>query len=446
MTNLPNHIYFNLELEKQIKNSLLNKSELAVILMDLDYFKNINDTFGHTIGDKLLKIFSKRISQHLHSGDTIARLGGDEFALILPSLANKEKVNIYKSKFKQAVNKEFIVDDKEFFIGTTMGICFLEDECTPEELLRRADIALHEAKNLGRGSICVFSEHLNQIARTKHTIENDLRRAIDKNELFLEFQPQHCLETNRLIGIETLLRWKHSEHGLISPAFFIPFAEKSNLIVNISECVISESMKCYSIIREQIGSDFLMSINLSAKELRYQGVIEQLIRCCSDNNIDHQFIELELTENSIMHDEASIVTQTLRKRGFSIAIDDFGTGYSSFGRLINFPVDRLKIDKSFVEYLPEQGQNATIVEAAIKLGKAFNAKVIAEGVENMAQVEFLKSQHCDQAQGYYYSKPLPMYDLINYMIGQSSTCQYINQDDSVVIFKPFFSNNLNRQR
>lgn len=438
LTNLPNRAYFNHRLEEEIIKADRNHEMLAVILLDLDYFKNINDTFGHPVGDALLKEFAERLKKGFRKTDTVARLGGDEFALILSNIRRHSEITMYKRIIKQAADKEFLLEGKELSIGVTAGISVFENACSADEMVRRADIALYDAKRKGRGNVSFFSKKLNQLAHKNLMMENDLRRAIKQKQFHLVYQPQYCLNTNKIVGVECLLRWNHPEHGMMMPDKFIQFAEENNLIVSLSQWVIEESIDHFCRIKEETGHDLTMAINLSAKELRQKSLIDQLSQMTIDKGIDREFIELELTENSILNDEAAKAAQSLRKRGFKVAIDDFGTGYSSLGRLMNFPVDRLKIDRSFIANLSDGRQSVVIVEMIIKLARAFSMTVIAEGVENEGQVEFLKSRGCDQAQGFYYSKPLPLEALIDLVKTRPSDVKQITTvNDAIILFKPY---------
>jgi diguanylate cyclase (GGDEF)-like protein/PAS domain S-box-containing protein len=409
LTGLPNRTLLHDRLAKALAGARRQKDKVALLFLDLDRFKNINDSLGHSAGDLLLKEAAERLKNTARGQDTVARLAGDEFLIVLTDVKDIPDAAVAAERFMDAITAEFIVQGQQLNVSCSLGISiFPEHGSDGETLIKHADAAMYSAKDYGRDSFRFFTEDMNAQAVERLTLENSLRLALDRQELFLEYQPQMDMNTGRVTGLEALLRWQHPELGLVPPDKFIRIAENSGLIMPIGEWVLSTA--CWQARKWQDAGlpPVPVAVNVSAVQFRQEGFREFIRRVLHETGLASQYLELELTESLLLSnaDVRFQVLQDLKAMGLKLAIDDFGTGYSSFSYLKHFPVSKLKIDRSFVSDVAVNPDDAAITAAIISMAKSLNLKVIAEGVENEAQMSFLRAHHCDEIQGYYFSRPL----------------------------------------
>ena len=417
LTDLPNRALVMDRLAHASAQADRHKEILAVLFLDLDRFKTINDTLGHPAGDSLLQQAAKRLKTTLREEDTIGRVGGDEFLILVSELTTLEDVGHVADKILKALSAPFLVADYELHVSASIGISlYPRDTDDADALIQYADTALYLAKEQGRNTFRFFSPELDSSVRTRLHLENDLRSAIDKNQLFLQYQPLMDLETGHCSGAEALLRWQHPEHGLISPDDFIPIAEETGLIIPIGEWVLSQACLQARLWQDAGMVDFRVSVNLSRRQLEQAGLPATLRQILHETGCPPQLLELEITESSTMsHPEQAIIRlNALHEMGIGLALDDYGTGYSSLAYLKRFPLDRMKIDRSFVEGIPDDSDDVAIVQTTIVMARQLRLKVVAEGVETSAQRAFLKALGCDEIQGYLFAKPMSAGDVRNH--------------------------------
>ena len=410
LTGLPNRNLLADHLQYAISLAKRSNGQLAVIFIDLDRFKEINDTLGHSVGDAFLIEVGKRLKAVLRESDTLSRLGGDEFILVLPDTDAQGAANIVDSLL-EAVAQPYQVEHYALIVTASIGIAiYPNDGEDPETLLRSADTAMYRAKEDGRSGYRYFTAEM-QVAATRHMqLVNAMRRALEENQFHLHFQPQFSLENDQIIGVEALLRWQHPELGAISPMEFIPVSEDCGLILPIGEWVIRTAVHQLKQWLERGYPPMIMAVNLSAVQFRHRSLPSLVTNILADAGLPADLLELELTESVAMHDPkgAIAVMDNLHDRGIRMSIDDFGTGYSSLNYLKKFRVYKLKIDQSFIRDISTDSEDRAIVAAIISMSRSLGLKTIAEGVETVEQLAFLREQGCDEAQGYYFSKPLPI--------------------------------------
>ncbi len=414
LTSLPNRVLVMNRLEQAIAHAQRQNKMLAVLFVDLDHFKTINDTLGHLAGDTLLQKAGVCLVDILREEDTIGRVGGDEFLILLPGLDRPQDAAHVTEKIIESLSVPFKVAGHELHVNASVGISlYPRDAKESETLVKYADTALYLAKEQGRNTFRFFSPELDARVRARLHMENDLRYAIERNELFLHYQPQIEQSSGKFIGAEALLRWQHPIHGLVSPAEFIPIAEETGLIVPIGEWVLREASSQARKWKSLGSSDFQVSINLSRRQLEQKDFAKTVHQILEESRCDPNLIELEITESSAMNEpeEAIIKLQALHDMGIQLAIDDFGTGYSSLTYLKRFPFDRLKIDQSFVSGIPDDADDIAIIQITIMLAHQLRLKVIAEGVETERQREFLQENGCEEMQGYLFGKPMSPVEL-----------------------------------
>lgn len=418
LTRLANRAMFEESLDRAVSLSQRRGSSFAVMLLDLDRFKEINDTLGHNVGDMLLVLIAERLKKVTRAEDVIARLGGDEFALLLEGITTQDVAGSIARKILDALSKPTPIDGKNLNISTSIGIAMCpENGRSPITLMQNADMALYLAKDKGRNNYQFFTDELQQRLHHELTLEQELRVAIKKEQFCLHYQPQVSLSEGHVIGFEALVRWNHPDKGLLSPDAFIPIAEKTGLIVEIGDWVLRAACAQLKVWRDMGFQDLQMAINISPKQLRGKHFFDEIIEVMEQNRLDIDSIELELTEAMFTDTSERNLSffRKIRDQGIRIAIDDFGTGYSSLGYLKHFPVDRLKIDRSFVSGDNTGLEERNITQSIITLGHGLGMKVIAEGIETLEQAELLKNQSCDEGQGYYFSKPLSVPDAVQFL-------------------------------
>ncbi len=410
LTSLPNRAMFLERLDHALTRARWTKRPLAVLFLDLDRFKNINDTLGHDIGDGALRVTAERLKSCVREGDTVARLGGDEFTVLLEDIANSADVPAVAQKITDALSRPFELEGREFAITTSIGISlFPNDGDDSLKLLRNADTAMYRAKDQGRNKFQFYSAEMSAKALEKFMLENSLRHALEREEFLLYYQPQVNLSTGRIGGVEALLRWQHPDLGLIPPVQFIPVAEETGLMKSIDEWVLRAACAQAQAWQSAGTPPVSMTVNLSGRTLSEPGLADTVGQALRATGLAPRFLELEITENVIMQNAPATVEMlaALNRMGVRLAIDDFGTGYSSLSYLKRFPIDTLKIDQSFVRDITTDSNDASIVTAIIAMGHGLGLKVIAEGVETQGQLGFLRNQGCDGIQGFLFSRPLP---------------------------------------
>ncbi|MDQ2075884.1 EAL domain-containing protein [Marinimicrobium sp. ABcell2] len=410
LTGLPNRALLYAELEKALVIAEREKGRLALLYLDLDMFKDVNDMLGHTVGDELLRQVAKRLQHSVRRTDTVSRLGGDEFAILLTGFEPLKYLGDVSLKVARHLRAPFVLGQDTIDVSVSIGVSvYPEDGRDADTLVKHADVAMYQAKACGRDNIQYFAQEMNERAIERFHLEADLRRAIAEHQLSLCFQPQIALNSGRIIGAEALLRWKHPQKGLIPPDRFIPVAEQSgHLMMSIGDWVLEEACRQAKAWSDGGQAPIRISVNVSMTQLRsdrFQKRVEQLLH---QYHMSPDQLQLELTESIIMSDVAGAKDhiRALKELGVRIAVDDFGTGYSSLSYLKDLPVDELKIDQSFVHDISLDANKAAIVQAVIRMGQSLKLRVIAEGVEDQAAVDFLTSNDCEAAQGYYYSKPI----------------------------------------
>lgn len=409
LTGLPNRMMLHDRLTQAIAHSEREQRKVAVMFLDLDRFKVINDTLGHLVGDKLLKIVGDRISSVARITDTVSRLGGDEFAILLTDVGNSDDLAAIAIKILRSVAVPCVIDGNEIEVTTSVGISvFPEDGVDSESLLAHADAAMYQAKLNGRNVYQFFTHDMNRRSLERMSMKNKLSHALERDELYLLYQPQVDLQSGCIIGAEALVRWDHPLYQNVLPSQFIPIAEENGLIPQIGEWVLREACRQNQEWRKQGLIEITMAVNLSTIQFRQKNLGETIKTILHESGLPPSGLELEITEGSVMHDaEAAILLlEDMKAMGLKLSVDDFGTGYSSLSYLKRFPIDKFKIDQSFVHDLATDKDSAMIVNAIITLAHGLNLKVIAEGVETAEQVAFLKHHGCDEIQGYYFSKPV----------------------------------------
>ncbi|OEU59589.1 MAG: hypothetical protein BA870_02535 [Desulfuromonadales bacterium C00003094] len=411
LTGLPNRTLLMDHMELAFGSAVRASNSAAVLLLDLDNFKQINDTLGHAKGDLLLKQVAQRLRTEIRKGETVARWGGDEFVLLLPDVNNEMAVASVARKIMELLTEHtYDLDGSEVYSSASIGIAlYPQNGLDSETLLKHADTAMYEAKKDGRNDYHFFSEQMHQKAIERHTLEGCLHRALGRGEFFLVYQPQLDLLTGETVGMEALVRWQSPDRGLVSPAEFIPVAEDSGLIRPLGEWILRTACREAVAWQRLDRGPLRLAVNLSAQQFRQPDFVERIEEVLQETGLDPQLLELELTESVFMENrEAAIeVLVDLKARGIQIAIDDFGTGYSSLSYLKNFPIDRIKIAQEFVRDIPADPNDMAIVSATIAMAESLGLKLIAEGVETLEQLEFLQQQGCQEMQGYYFSRPLP---------------------------------------
>jgi diguanylate cyclase (GGDEF)-like protein len=414
LTDLPNRLLLDDRLSHAMVIARRHGVKLAVLYLDLDRFKNVNDSLGHKIGDRLLQVVAKRLLGCVRGSDTVSRQGGDEFVILLSEMVAGEDAAISAEKILRALDAPADIDGRHLHVSASIGIAiFPEDGEDAPSLLKHADFAMYHAKDCGRRNFQFFREDMNARALERQSIEDGLRLALERNELVLHYQPILDLWSGMPTGVEALVRWQHPQRGLLLPHQFVPIAEECGLILPIGRWVMNQACRQNRAWQDAGLPPMRVAVNVSAVELRHRDFVEGVRKCLTVSGLGASYLELELTETFLMQDSVSTarVLRSLKELGVLLALDDFGTGYSSLSHLKGFPIDTLKVDRSFVNELETNPDDASIVRAVIGLGRSLNIRVVAEGVETAAQLEGLQSKQCPEGQGYYFSRPVTAEDI-----------------------------------
>jgi diguanylate cyclase (GGDEF)-like protein/PAS domain S-box-containing protein len=408
LTGLPNRNLFQDRLAQAMALAKRNDWPMGVLFIDLDRFKLVNDTLGHSAGDKLLKDAAERLRSCIRASDTVGRLGGDEFAAILSELSKPSDAGRVAQKIIEVFRRPFDLDGKETYVSASVGITlYPSDSDNAEALVMNADTAMYRAKEQGRNNYQYFTRDMNERALQRVQLEAELRRALERGEFRLFYQPKAQLATGKICGFEALLRWQHPEKGIVAPGEFIPVLEETGLIVQVGEWVLRTACEQINAWQKADLKVPPISVNLSARQFEQQNLKDSVHRILRDSKVDPSLIEFEITESLLMHDpeSAARTLRSLKESGVRLSMDDFGTGYSSLGYLKRFPIDTLKIDRTFVRDISTDVDDATLTRAIIHLAQNLRLKVVAEGVETEAQLAFLRSNGCDEMQGYLFARP-----------------------------------------
>ncbi|UJP04995.1 MAG: EAL domain-containing protein [Nitrosomonas sp.] len=419
LTGLPNRFFLIDRFTSALEYARRHGRHVAVLFLDLDNFKRVNDNLGHAAGDILLQQVAQRLKSCLRSNDTVARHGGDEFTIVVSDLDDSENVLAIMHKLQTAFERSVIIGSQEIYITFSIGIAlYPHDGDQIDQLLRHADVAMYQAKSSGPNQYRFYASDMNIRGHELLALEADLRRALEHEEFLLHYQPQMELRSNRIAAVEGLIRWQHPVRGVLSPDDFVPLLENSGMIIPVGEWVLRQACKAHR-MRREAGSDCVrVSVNVSAAQFNDVHLLDKIRRVLKDEQMPQQSLELEITENILMRDPVTAVEvlQAIHALGARIAIDDFGTGYSSLAYLKRFPLDVLKIDRTFVNDLARDPGDAAIVEASISLAHKLGLEVVAEGVETEEQFEFMRMHDCDLVQGYYLSQPLPSRELVKWCL------------------------------
>jgi len=428
LTGIANRNHFTHRFDDALKNADRDGTVVALLVFDLDYFKDVNDSYGHPVGDELLCYVANTLKDTIRETDTVARLGGDEFAIILTKLDKDDRAALIASRVTDLLSKRIELKDCVVKTGTSIGISlYPHDGADQEELLRAADKALYVSKGKGRGQYQFYDADMEVQAREAHQLENDLRLAIVRKEFILNFQPVMSADSKGMICAEALVRWKHPTRGLLMPVDFVEFAEEKGLITDIGKLVLEEACLHCKRWNENTDKQTRVAVNVSPIQFKDKGFYDLVANTLKETGLSPSLLELEITEN-LMMDNVSAVSAVLKKLtelGVSISVDDFGTGYSSLAYLKSLPIHRLKIDKSFVDNLVHSENDSAIAAAIINMGHSLNLQVVAEGIETALQASHLGQKGCDHLQGYFFSHPLGAEEFDAWMEKQSKVFEYV---------------------
>ncbi len=438
LTGLPNRLLLIDRLTKSIQKADRTGKGLAVMFVDLDHFKRINDSLGHTTGDQLLRAVSKRLSSCVREEDTIARLGGDEFTILLEDIDSSADASMIATKLLERFRPSFELPHHELSISTSIGISLFPSDATDSEtLLRNADAAMYQAKSEGRNAYRFYSSDMTELAMARVAMESSLYRALNESQFVLHYQPQVDMRSGELLGCEALVRWNHPDQGLLMPGRFIPIAEETGQIGEIGLWVLGEACRQVRVWHDSGVPEMRIAVNLSGRQLLSSNLVDKVGQVLERTGCRGEWLELEITEGFLIQqpDQSRAALQALRNMGVQIAVDDFGTGYSSLSYLKQFPISKLKIDYSFVRDIPFDTNDQAISAAIIALGQSLNLRIVAEGVETLEQANFLIAHGCHEAQGFLYSKPLPAADFAAFcadLVGQADNSVTLSHGTSIV--------------
>ena len=424
LTGLPNRGMFLDRLHQALAFAHREERRVCLVFLDLDNFKDVNDTYGHDFGDKLLKQVADRLNETMRESDTIARLGGDEFVVILTSITSHESTANAAQRIMATFSQPFHIDDKKIFCSVSIGIAvYPDDGLDTESLLKCADTAMYHAKEEGRAQYRFFSAEMNQKIMRRVLLENSLRQGLERDEFFVNYQPQWDLKTSRMIGVEVLLRWQSLDFGLLPPSEFIALTENSGLIFDLGQWVLRKACIQATNWALQGYKDLKVAVNISGKQLKQPDFLDMISKVMNETGIPPRTLELEFTESVIMEeaDKTIDILRALKKLGVQLSLDNFGTGYSSLNYLKHFPIDRIKIDRSFIADLDSNNKDAALVEAIISMGHSLHRKVLAEGVENGEQLHYLVQLGCDEAQGFHLAMPMTSDELAAKLMEEKET-------------------------
>ncbi|MFL9609184.1 EAL domain-containing protein [Methylobacillus sp. Pita2] len=436
LTGLPNRALFKGRLNVALNHAKRNQQQLAIMFLDLDRFKWVNDTLGHFYGDELLKHVAQRLSGCLRAQDTLARMGGDEFTLLLHDLQQPDDASLVAAKIVEELKRPFLLDEREIFISSSIGIALYPDHGDSiETLIKSADIAMYHVKWRGKNGYQYYEASMNAMFHKKLSMENELRRAIEKKQIILHYQPQVDVETRKIIGLEALARWHHPELGIISPTEFIPLAEETGLIFSLSEMLLAEACQQMQSWEEAGLLSFRLAINISPQLVEEENFVAKTLNYIQAQHLKPEFFEIEITENLLVRDLENTVAKlkALGKQGIKIALDDFGTCYSSLSYLRQFPIHNIKIDKSFVGDINTHNESVPIITAISGIAKGFKLDLIAEGVETLQQMRTLHRMGCSKMQGYLFSKPLPAQNITKLLKHQANLFQKNGEPNEALI-------------
>ena len=418
LTGVANRYAYLQRMETLLQSSANREYHHAVLFLDLDRFKQVNDTLGHSIADEMLISVTQRIQSVLKNKDIVARYGGDEFIITITNIHHMQEAVQVAEKIVHLLSEPLPIDEQNIYISTSMGISlYPEDGTTLETLVKKADQAMYYAKQYGRNQFAFYFDDLKIDSKRVLLLDNELRKAIKQNDFTLNFQPKISLEDETVIGMEALIRWTNDQLGFVSPAEFIPYAEETGLIIPMSECVFRLACEAHLRLREEMDNVLPIAINISSIHFHQSDFIDTVKMIFEAYNCSPQDFELELTERTVMNNERDSIRKLvqLKNMGFKLSIDDFGTGYSSLSYLVQFPLDYLKIDRSFIQYITSIADKQAVVDAIIQMAHRLHMKVIAEGVEQKDQVKLLEKLGCDMIQGYYYAKPMPLDEFVAFL-------------------------------
>ncbi|MCP5381327.1 MAG: EAL domain-containing protein [Kordiimonadaceae bacterium] len=418
LTGLANRNLLSARLEDALKIAKRLNKKVAVMILDLDKFKPVNDLYGHAIGDELLKVVAERLLYCAREVDTVARLGGDEFAIVLSNIENDKNIITIADRIIYSIQQPTEIDGNVIQIGTSIGVSFYPDDSdSPVELIRMADVALYQAKEDGRRLYRLYDRQMDAETKAQKQLEIDLNKALENNELLLQYQPQFDAKNNKLVGAEALIRWEHPEKGMIPPYSFIPVAELCGLMIPIGQWVLNTACKAAKTWQDQGLPKIRISVNISARQFHADNFVKTIEDAINYSGLKPCWLELEITEGMVIKNTDNVVMklEQLKALGVNLSIDDFGTGYSSLAYLKRFPVDQLKIDQSFIRNIHEDPDDAAITDAVIRLGHSLGLNVVGEGVETEKHVEILKAKGCDILQGYYFCRPINQDEFVSFL-------------------------------
>lgn len=433
LTHLPNRALLKDRLNLAITHARRNKRKLAAMFLDLDRFKLVNDTLGHTMGDRLLKAVANRLLSCLRKGDTLSRFGGDEFTLLLPEVRTRDDVVVIAEKILDRLNEAFVIDGHELFVGASIGIAmYPEAGDNGEALIQNADIAMYHVKGRGKNGYQFFSDEMNHQFSSRLNLERELRNGLIQGEFEVFYQPQVCLENGAITGVEALVRWRHGRRGMIDPGEFLPLAEETGLVLQIDEFVQQQAFHDVAAWHRAGLGDISLSVNLTAQQMEQDSFVDRFLGSLSASGLEPERVKLEITENTLMQDMEVIIPKlkAIRQVGVCIAIDDFGTGYSSLSYLHQFPINTLKIDRTFVGDIRSDRGDASIIDAIVAMARGLHLELVAEGVENRTQLDYLREQGCEEVQGYIFSPAVPALDMAKLL--KSNTFAQVLEENTPV--------------